>query len=100
MGRRALLLAPLAALALAGCGSSTAAKLTPAQEQARIQFLKGHGNFDDRELAQLCPGLYPRDYLTNKSKYPDTTRRKNHKAPTVTAADRRQARAAGCDVRP
>jgi len=70
MLRRALpLAATLAAAALlGGCAYGTAAKLTPAQERARIAFLKAHTDFDDRELAQLCPGLYPRDFLTNPDK--------------------------------
>lgn len=102
MARRALpLAATLAAAALlGGCGYGTPAKLTAQQEHARIAFLKAHENFNDRELAQLCPGLYPRDFLTNASKYPEGKRTKGRTPPTVTAADRAQARAAACDVRP
>jgi hypothetical protein len=99
--RRALPLAAVAAaLAVGGCSSGTAAKLTPAQEQARLAFVKAHGNYSDRELAQLCPGLYPKHFLTDTGKYPIPRGEKTRKHPTPTARDRAEAQAAGCDVRP
>jgi hypothetical protein len=95
MARRVSILALLAALAIGGCTYGTPARLTSQQEQARKQFIERHRGFDDHELARLCPGLYPHDFLTNTSKYP---REKSHTTPPVTQADRDQARAAGCDV--
>jgi hypothetical protein len=92
------LVACAAALALGGCAYGTAAPLSSAQEQARVAFLKRHGRFDDRELAQLCPGLYPRSFLTDTSKYPEAKPPKGRTSPKVTAADRAQAAAAGCAV--
>jgi hypothetical protein len=100
MARRALPLAALAALLLAGCGSEPSAQLTPTQEQARIAFVERHADFTDHQLARLCPGLYPRDFLTNEDKYPKAKRDANSSPPKATAADRAQAKAAGCDVRP
>ena len=100
MARRLPLLALLMALAVGGCAYGTPAKLTAAQEQARIAFLKSHGKFDDHDLAQLCPGMYPADFLTNTKKWPAGKPRSNHTAPKVTAADRAAAKAAGCDIRP
>jgi hypothetical protein len=100
MASRAPLLALLAALAVGGCAYGTPAKLTAAQEQARIVFLKSHKGFDDHDLAQLCPGLYPTDFLSDTKKWPAGKPRKNHTSPKVTAADRAQAKAAGCDIRP
>jgi hypothetical protein len=100
--RRALPLAALvAALALAGCGDTgTKAKLTGAQEQARVAFIEAHGNYSDRELAHLCPGLYPKHFLTNTDKYPLPRGEKNRTPPKITAHDLAEARAAACDVRP
>jgi hypothetical protein len=98
--RRAAVATALAATALiAGCGYGTPAKLTPAQEQARIRLIEANEGLTDRQLARLCPGLYPRDFLTNTDKYPLTSRDKAKKQPKITAADRAQAKAAGCDVR-
>jgi len=105
MARRfAPLVALLAALVVGGCAYGTEARLTPAQERARIAFVKAHDDYSDRDLARLCPGLYPRDFLTNHDDWPagerrsgDLTRRQ------VDAARARQAaaiRAAGCDVFP
>jgi hypothetical protein len=91
--------ATAATIALGGCGYGTPAKITSAQEQARIRLIEAHANLTDRQLARICPGLYPRDFLTNKDKYPLTTRDKAKKQPQITAADRAQAKAAGCDVR-
>lgn len=96
MARRALPLALLAALAIGGCNYGEEADLTPEQREARIQFVKDTGDFDDHELARLCPGLYPRDFLTNEDDYPDEDR--DHRDPPVTAKLRADARAAGCDV--
>ena len=105
MARR---LAPLAALLTAlvvgGCAYGTAARLTPAQQQARIAFIKAHDGYNDRDLARLCPGLYPRDFLTNKKDWPagearsgDMTARQIDAARTRQAA---QLSAAACDVFP
>lgn len=96
MVRRALPLALLAALAIGGCSYGTKADLTPEQRQARAEFVRAHADFDDHELARLCPGLYPRDFLTNEDDYPKED--EDHKNPPVTQADRDQARAAACDV--
>jgi hypothetical protein len=85
---------------LGGCGYGTPAKLTPAQQQARLRLIQSHTSLTDRQLAKICPGLYPRDFLTNTKKYPLTSKDKDKRQPKVTAADRAQAQAAGCDVRP
>lgn len=100
MHRRTLLPATiLAAAVLGGCDHGTPADLTAQQERARIAFLESHRDFDDRELAKLCPGLYPRRFLTDADKYPEGKRDTSRTPPRVTAADRAQAKAAGCDVR-
>lgn len=97
MPRRTLpSLALVAALAIAGCGTGASADLTPEQREARVQFIEQHGHFSDHELARLCPGLYPRDFLTNEDDYPKEDR--DRRSPSVTAEDRAQASAAGCDV--
>ena len=83
-----------------GCNYGTPATITPQQQQARVAFIADHADFSDRELAQLCPALYPATFLTNGDKYPDGKPDKGRKAPTVTAEDRADAKAAGCDVRP
>jgi hypothetical protein len=102
--RPALILALLALLAVGGCGYGTAARLTPAQESARVQFIEDHASYDDRDLARLCPGLYPRDFLTDKDKWPAGEARSDDlSARTIDAARTREAaaiRAAGCDVFP
>ncbi|HZV72926.1 MAG TPA: hypothetical protein VFF79_04350 [Conexibacter sp.] len=98
--RAALILALIALIAVAGCAYGTAARLTPAQERARIQFVKDHGKLNDRDLAKLCPGLYPTDFLTNHDKWPAGKPRSGDKPARVTARDRAEAQAAGCDVRP
>ena len=101
--RRLLALPALLVVALAagGCGDEgDKAKLTAAQQQARLTFVESHGDFSDRELAKLCPGLYPKDYLTNTDKYPIPRGEKDRTPPKVTADDRADAQAAGCDVRP
>jgi hypothetical protein len=95
MARRVSLLALLAALAIGGCTYGQPADISSDQEQARIQFIEDHPDFDDHELARLCPGLYPSDFLTSDD-FPDED--KDHRDPPVTAQDRAQARAAGCDV--
>lgn len=103
MGRRASLLAVAAVLALAlgACGSTgEKADLTPAQEQARLAFVEAHDDWNDRELARLCPALYPRDFLTDEDKYPAAREDDARRPPAITAADREQAQAAGCDVFP
>jgi hypothetical protein len=93
-----------AALALGGCAYGTAARLTPAQEHARIAFIAAHRGFSDRDLAQLCPGLYPRDFLTNSKKWPAGKAASGDRSPRAIAAARASEAAAlsaaGCDVRP
>lgn len=98
--RLASLAAVLVVLALGGCAYGTAARLTPAQQHARIAFIQSHKGFSDRDLAKLCPGLYPTDFLTNSSKWPAGKATKGEKPARVTAQDRAEAQAAGCDVRP
>ncbi|MGN6189773.1 MAG: hypothetical protein ACTHOE_12825 [Conexibacter sp.] len=102
--RFAPLAALLAALALGGCAYGTAARLTPAQETARVAFIKAHHGYSDRDLARLCPGLYPRDFLTNEKDWPaGKARSGDMSARAIAAARARQAaqlRAAGCDVYP
>jgi hypothetical protein len=102
--RAALILVVLALLALGGCAYGTAARLTPAQESARIAFVEDHGDFSDRDLARLCPGMYPRDFLTNHDDWPAGERRTGDlSARSIAAArarDAAAASAAGCDVFP
>lgn len=103
MARRLARLAPLAllaALAIGGCSYGTPADLTAEQERARIAFIEDHGDLSDRDLARLCPGLYPRDFLTDHDAWPAGERRRGEADASFTAADRAQAAAAGCDVRP
>ncbi len=105
MARRfAPLVALLAALVVGGCAYGTEARLTPAQESARIQFIQDHSDYNDRDLARLCPGLYPRDFLTNKDDWPAGEARSDDLSTrTIDAARTREAaavRAAGCDVYP
>jgi hypothetical protein len=105
MSRRALPLA-LTAVALAtsagvgGCAYGTSAKLTTAQQDARVRFIKQHAGLTDHQLARLCPGLYPRTFLTDRKKYPLTKDDKARAQARVTAADRAHATAAGCAVWP
>jgi hypothetical protein len=95
------LAAALAALALAGCGSGDpAVTLTPDQRQARETLLERHAGWSDRELAKLCPGLYPRDFLTNEDDYPEPRGEDDRTPKKITEQDREQAQAAACDVRP
>lgn len=110
MARRFAPLAPLAplalvaVLALGGCAYGTAARLTPAQERARVAFIQSHKSYSDRDLAKLCPGLYPRDFLTNSKKWPAGKAASGDKSASAIAAARtREAAAigaAGCDVYP
>jgi hypothetical protein len=102
--RLVLILALLALLAVGGCSYGTAARLTPAQERARIQFIQDHDDYSDRDLARLCPGMYPRDFLANHDDWPAGEARSGDMS--VRAIDAARARdaaavsAAGCDVRP
>lgn len=96
MARRICIPALLAALAVGGCTYGEPARLTAEQREARIAFLDATRDFNDHGLARLCPGLYPRDFLTNEDDYPREDR--DHRNPRVTAELRAQARAAGCDV--
>lgn len=105
MARRfAPLAALLAALLVGGCADGTPARLTPQQETARVAFIKAHDGYSDRDLARLCPGLYPRDFLTNKSDWPaGEARSGDMTARQIAAARARQAAqisAAACDVYP
>jgi hypothetical protein len=105
MARRfAPLAALLAALVVGGCAYGTEARLTPAQDTARIQFVKDHGSYSDRDLARLCPGLYPRDFLTNRGDWPAGEARSGDMSTrAIDAARTRDAaavKAAGCDVYP
>ena len=105
MARRfARLAALVAALAVGGCAYGTEARLTPAQEHARTAFVKAHDDYSDRDLARLCPGLYPRDFLTNHDDWPaGETRSGDLTSRQIEVARARQAaaiRAAGCDVFP
>jgi hypothetical protein len=100
MARRLTPLAVLAALAIGGCSYGTAADLTAAQQDARIQFIEERGDLSDRDLARLCPGLYPSDFLTDPDEWPGGERRDDDRDATFTARDRAAAAAAGCDVRP
>lgn len=105
MARRLVpLVALVAALAVAGCSYGTAARLTPAQERARMAFIEDHDDWTDRDLAKLCPGLYPSDFLTDHDQWPSgEARRGDRSATAIDAARTREAAAisaAGCDVRP
>jgi hypothetical protein len=105
MARRfAPLAALLAALVVGGCAYGAEARLTAAQEQARTTFIKAHDDSSDRDLARLCPGLYPRDFLTNHDDWPAGEARSGDlTSRQIEAARSRQAaaiRAAGCDVFP
>jgi hypothetical protein len=105
MARRfAPLAALLAALLVGGCAYGTPARLTSAQETARVAFIKAHDGYSDRDLARLCAGLYPRDFLTNKSDWPAGEARSGDLSARAIAAARTRAaaqlRAAGCDVYP
>jgi hypothetical protein len=87
-----------AAVAVGGCAYGTPAKLSATQQQARVKFLNDHRDFSDRQLAQLCPGLYPANFLKDTKKYPLAKKATGEKSVKVTAADRAQAAAAGCGV--
>jgi len=105
MARRFVPLAALlAALAVGGCAYGTAASLTPAQERARVAFIEAHDDYNDRDLARLCPGLYPRDFLTNHDDWPAGEARSDDRSTRAIAAARASEaaaiRAAGCDVYP
>lgn len=104
MARRFAPLALIVALAVGGCAYGTEARLTPAQERARIAFIERHGDYSDRDLARVCPGLYPRDFLTNKGDWPAGEARSGDlSARQIDAARTRDAaaiEAAGCDVYP
>ncbi|MBB4661637.1 hypothetical protein [Conexibacter arvalis] len=96
MARRALPLLLIAALAIGGCASGTPADLDADQKQARVELLRAAGEFDDHELARFCPGLYPRDFLTNEDDYPRED--EDHRNPRITPELRALAGQAGCDV--
>ncbi|MDO8184218.1 hypothetical protein Q5424_00185 [Conexibacter sp. JD483] len=98
MSRRLLPLALLAALVVAGCDSVEKADITPEQRAARVQLIRAADNFDDQDLARLCRGLYPSDFLTKPGDYPDE--KKDHRAPSAADRDRLAGLVAraGCDV--
>jgi hypothetical protein len=105
MARRfAPLVALIAALVVGGCAYGTEARLTPAQERARVAFIEDHDDYSDRDLARLCPGLYPRDFLTNEDDWPTGEARSGDLSTrAIDAARTREAaavRTAGCDVYP
>jgi hypothetical protein len=102
MRRRPLALSTVLALALGvgGCAYGTPARLSAAQQEARVHFIATHGDLTDRQLARLCPGLYPRDFLRDTKKYPLVKQDKAARQPRIAVRDRAQAQAAGCDVRP
>jgi hypothetical protein len=91
--RPAAVLVVLAA-ALAGCGA------TPSPQQTRrAAFLEKYDRLNDRDLARLCPSLYPRDFLTSPKRYDKygyTKPDKNAKRFRPTATERADAGAAGC----
>ncbi|HEX5145400.1 MAG TPA: hypothetical protein VFV85_00150 [Conexibacter sp.] len=103
MVRRFAPLALTALLAVGGCAYGTPARITQAQDSARIRFLQDHADYSDRDLARICPGLYPSDFLTNKDKWPaGESRSGDMSASAIAAAKTRDAAAiaaAGCDVR-
>lgn len=96
-------LALLAVVLLAGCGTEpgalpgggTSASLTAGQKAARAELLKANRGLNDRELAKLCPALYPRDFETAK-KYKDIRSKQKLKKTTFSASDRALAKRAGC----
>jgi hypothetical protein len=59
--RRFLPILGLLVVLLAGCGGAQTA-----QQTARKDFLFKYPNLDDQQLAKLCPGFYPTDYLNPK----------------------------------
>jgi len=101
--RARTVVALLAAALLAGCGTEpgalpgggSSASLTVGQKAARAQLLKANRGLNDRELAKLCPALYPRDFETAK-KYKDIRSKQKLKKTTFSAADRALAERAGC----
>ncbi len=102
--RFAPLAALFAALVLGGCAYGTAADITPAQDKARIALIEAHDDYSDRDLARLCPGLYPRDFLTDHDQWPaGKASSSDLSARRIAAARDREAAqidAAACDVFP
>jgi hypothetical protein len=96
MARRLLPLALLAALAIGGCSYGTEADITAEQREARAQLVEAARGFDDHELARLCRGLYPSDFLTNEDDYPAED--EDHRTPAETDEIRALVARAGCDV--
>jgi hypothetical protein len=94
----------LAAVLVGGCAYGTEARLTPEQQRARVAFIDAHDDYSDRDLARLCPGLYPRDFLTDEDEWPaGEARRDDRTSRQIEAVRARQAaaiRAAACDVFP
>jgi hypothetical protein len=95
MVRRALPLLLLAAVAIGGCGYGTRADVTEEQVQARKELIRAAGGFDNHEFARLCPGLFPRDFLT-EDRYGRED--EDHRTPPVTSELRALVERAGCDV--
>ncbi len=102
MPRRIALTAVLVAV-LAGCGTkpgnlpngAASNTLTAGQQDARLQLVKENGGLNDRELAKLCPALYPADFETAK-KYKDIRGKQKLRKTTFPAEARRLAARAGC----
>ncbi len=88
---------------LAGCGTqpgslpngTASSTLTPDQRTARLQLVKENGGLNDRELAKLCPGLYPTGLETAK-KYKDIRDKQKLRKTTFPAEAKRLAARAGC----
>jgi hypothetical protein len=76
-------------IVLAGCGGAQTA-----DQKARKDFLFKYPNLNDQKLAQLCPALYPTDFLARPKHYHYTRDKKKFVA---TAAEQRDAtRVPGC----
>ena len=80
--------------------SSAAAPTAPRRDSrrrrssARVAFIEDHGDYNDRDLARLCPGLYPRDFLTNDDDWPAGEARSGDlSARAIDAARTREAAA-------
>ncbi|MEI6448283.1 MAG: hypothetical protein WCO96_10470 [Actinomycetes bacterium] len=104
MRLRPLLILP-AALVVAGCGSqpgpTPGGEPTAAQKTARIELVKANPDLNELELAHLCPAMYPAELFkgteAQQKKARDKYQMGRLKAEaTFTAADLKQAAAAGC----
>lgn len=93
-------LALLVTLVASGCDYGTSASLTDEQRRARLEFIDENRDLTDRQLARLCPGLYPRDFLDDTEKWPAAKLRDGDRDRRFSADELAAARAAGCDIRP